>query len=77
MLNRRTDRTEVESAGEGQRRLNDAELDIVANKAADKVFELAYARLGKNALKWLTFALGVGLLYVGHAIIKDGWHPFK
>lgn len=77
MPHRRTEKTEAEQVVNGERRLNDAELDIVAEKAADKVFELAYARLGKNALKWLTFALGVGLLYVGHAIVKDGWHPFK
>jgi hypothetical protein len=56
--------------------LTPQERDMIAELAARKVFDKAYAEFGKKALGWATFALGLGVLFVFTQIAKD-WHPFK
>ncbi len=56
--------------------LTPQEKEDIAEMAARKVLQKAYAEFGRNAFKWALFALGLGCLYVFHLIAKD-WHPFK
>jgi hypothetical protein len=71
-----TEHKDQSAAGIEVSHLTPKERDEVAELAAKKVFDKAYAEFGKNALRWAIFALGLGLIYVFTLIAKD-WHPFK
>lgn len=57
-------------------KLTPEERDHIAELAANKVFQKAYAEFGKSAFRWVILALGLGVIFVFTQIAKE-WHPFK